>query len=344
MDGLTKEIIELIDGDNFSKAIDRLHDLEAQESMDNTLSVLLSAVHERLKLRISQNALPVEEIETSKAALKSRIIHALEAVQGSATLASEKRQPQNIHHVLLLIHGIRTHADWFQTVEEVFSVETSLEVVPIRYGHFDLAKFLLPAFRKAPIEKIRRELQHAREKYPHAKISVIAHSFGTYALMHAIRNDPNLELFRVVLCGSVIPEDWHFESYFITRGESTDIVNDCGVKDVWPVLARCCSWGYGASGTFGKAGVGIRDRKFPFSHSDFFNPRFISEYWVPFIRRGEIVRPNTIGVSMQSPAVIALLSSPLLSASIRAILWVGLPILLIGLAYIVALLSRGRFL
>jgi hypothetical protein len=331
------EIAELLNRGSFDDAIKTLRQMDARTGADNTRSVLMSAIYERFRLRTSQENLSTEEIEADTVELRRRLLGIAETIEQKSA-SSSNEGPKSIKHVLLLLHGIRTHADWFETVDSIFSADTCCEVVPIRYGYFDLAKFLFPfAFaRAAPIKKIKQELQNAKAKYLHAKISVIAHSFGTYALMHAIRNDPGLEIFRVILCGSVVPEHWDLESYFITREEATNIVNDCGVRDVWPVLARCCTWGYGASGTFGKAGVGVRDRKFPFSHSDFFKPRFISRYWVPFIQNGEIVKPETSGISMRSPRLITVLSSPLLGDFIRVILWTVIPSLLIVLAYVLA--------
>lgn len=334
---VAEEIVELINNGSVDDAIKALRLIEARIASDNSRSVLMSAIYERFKQRSSQKDNSPEQIEANTVELRKRLIEIVEKFAQTGELSNQE-DLKSTKHVLLLLHGIRTRADWFEIVEGIFATETICEVVPIRYGHFDLVKFLfpLPFARAMPIRKIRRELQNAKAKYQHAKISAIAHSFGTYALMHAIRNDADLELFRVILCGSVVPEQWEFENYFITRGEAINIVNDCGVRDVWPVLARCCTWGYGASGTFGKAGVGVRDRKFPLSHSEFFNPRFISKYWVPFIQSGEIVRPKTDGASMRSPALINMLSSPLIGSVMRVSLWAIIISLLVFSVYIFA--------
>jgi hypothetical protein len=338
---VTAELLAQLNEGDFEGAVATLRAMEVRAGQDNTQSVLMSAVCNRLKRRIDSEAHSLEEIGVSRARLIAQFLEAISAIERAGELSDPRNR---IQHVLLLIHGIRTHADWFETVTRVFAAESSCEVVPIRFHYFDFIKFISPFGRGAPIKEIKKQLQNARAKYPSAKISVIAHSFGTYALMHAIRNNRNIEIFRIILCGSVVPETWDFEDYFITRGESTDIVNDCGVRDVLPVLARCCSWGYGASGTFGKAGIGVRDRKFPYSHSDFFQPRFISRYWVPFIEHGEIVAPDTDGVSMEPSALATALSSPFLSAVLRMLIWTVISLFGVLIAYSLYLYIRAWFL
>jgi hypothetical protein len=337
---VTAEILDLVKEGNLDGAIARLRQMEQRAGQDNSQSVLMSAACNRFKHRIADKPQLPERIDNYRTQLVAQFRGAIANVER----AGEFSDRSGIQHVLLLIHGIRTHADWFETVTRIFASESSCEVVPIRYKYFDLIKFISPVGRGAPVRLIRKQLQNARAKYARAKISVIAHSFGTYALMHAIRDNRDIEIFRIILCGSVVPETWDFEDYFITRGESTDIVNDCGVRDVWPVLARCCSWGYGASGTFGKAGVGVRDRKFPYSHSDFFQPLFISRYWVPFIEHGQIVLPDTEGVSMKPSGLVAVLSSPLLSNFLRLFIWTVIALLGVLLIYGLYFCTRDLFL
>ena len=82
-----------------------------------------------------------------------------------------------------------------------------------------------------------------------------------------------------------VEENWH-------------AVNDCALGDVWPVLARFVTFGYGSSGRFGFGGNRIRDRFFEMGHSGFFDDRFVRQYWIPYLTEGRIVegvvdRPKT---------------------------------------------------
>ncbi|MCB1088304.1 MAG: carboxypeptidase regulatory-like domain-containing protein, partial [Verrucomicrobiae bacterium] len=58
----------------------------------------------------------------------------------------------------------------------------------------------------------------------------------------------------------------------------------------------CSTWGYGSSGTFGFRVARVRDRFHggayaKFRHSDYFNRKFVRQYWIPYILYGVVV-PN----------------------------------------------------
>ena len=334
-----QRIRELLDEGSLEEAIRELKVLERAAATDDTNSVLMSASLERMRLRYQRNAIAAADFESGKQKLVDQIrllvgnlergIEDLEPNQASlASTRSEFKTPlithevvqqsansDTVREVLLLIHGIRTHAPWFAMVDQVMTAQVPCKVVPIKYGYFDVVRFLLPVgTRGLPIQKIKNEIHRTKSKYRSAQISALAHSFGTYALMHAIR-DPSLELSRIILCGSVLPEEFDIERYFYAT-EDTGILNDCGVRDPWPVFAKCFTWGYGASGTFGFGTVAIKDRLFPFSHSQFFHRDFVSKYWVPFIRDGSIV--PTDAEAALSPG-LSILSAAIVSVPIRLV-------------------------
>jgi Putative serine esterase (DUF676) len=193
-------------------------------------------------------------------------------------------------HIVVLVHGIRTHAAWAEMVSDVIKKEMKASVLTIRFGFFDTLQFLSPFLtRKVPIKKVLRELRDLRTQNPNARISVIAHSFGTYAL-YKLLVERDVTLYRVILCGSIIPEHFRRADFHGQLGEDP-ILNDCGSHDIWPILARSATWGYGATGTFGFGTYGVIDRFNRFGHGDFFDLDFVKDYWVPFLERGEI-RPT----------------------------------------------------
>lgn len=190
--------------------------------------------------------------------------------------------------VVLLIHGIRTHASWAEMVAQLIETGTNTQVIAVKYGFFDTLRFLSPFFtRRGPIKRIIREYRDARVRYPGAKISIIAHSFGTYAVAKALE-EPDFELHRVIFCGSIAPNSLRVATYRAQLGDDP-ILNDCGTHDIYPVLAQSVTWGYGATGTFGFGTTGIRDRFSKFSHSSYFDTDFVKTYWLPFIAHGTIV-------------------------------------------------------
>ena len=195
------------------------------------------------------------------------------------------------YQVVLLIHGIRTQAEWQAMVREKIAVPGKIEVIPIKYGYFDVLRFWFPFWtRSRPIERvciqIRVALQKYRKIHPDAKLSIIAHSFGTYIIGEILRRGFDLHIHRLILCGSVLPQDFPWEQ---SQGRFDDdkVINECSKSDIWPVLAQSLSWGYGASGTHGFGKVLVRDRFHAGGHGQYFKPKFVEKYWEPFIRRGE---------------------------------------------------------
>ncbi len=196
-------------------------------------------------------------------------------------------KPVTDQHIVVLIHGIRTQGSWAEMVAGVLRQEAGVKVVAIRYGFFDVFRFLCPFFtRNEPVRRIIRELRDLRAMFPTARISVIAHSFGTYAMMKAL-GEPDISLHRAILCGCIVKEDFRRAPFRAQLG-ADDLLNDCGTHDIWPVLAKSVTWGYGATGTFGFGTTGVHDRFSKFSHGDYFDESFVRDYWVPFIRDGEI--------------------------------------------------------
>jgi hypothetical protein len=69
-------------------------------------------------------------------------------------------------------------------------------------------------------------------------------------------------------------------------------VNDCGSRDIYPVLAKISTWGYGPTGTWGIGTTGVRDRYHFIDHSGYFNAEFVNKHWAPFLKDGTIVEPE----------------------------------------------------
>jgi pimeloyl-ACP methyl ester carboxylesterase len=189
--------------------------------------------------------------------------------------------------VIALIHGIRTNATWQEQVKDLLDKHDETETYPIGYGYLDVIRFLCPRIAgKKPIERVLQELRGIRMKHRNDKICVIAHSFGTYIISKILLKHPDVQVDRLLLCGSVVPENYRWDN--IASFPSDGVVNDCGSKDIWPILAKCVSLEYGASGTFGFKTFKVTDRYHNFEHSDFFEKKFITRFWVPFVLEAKI--------------------------------------------------------
>ena len=208
-----------------------------------------------------------------------------------------------------LIHGIRDHAEYAQRVASVLESDPHIRVRPISYEYFDVVRFLLPfsSFRRKPVERITRLLRAELATRPDT-ISIIAHSFGTYIIAKILSNyEPGIIFHRLILCGSIIPDDFdwarHVHQLSLYESGGWFGINDCGMKDIWPVLAKSVTWGYGSSGRFGFGHPHVKDRFFDIGHSDFFKAEFVKDYWLPYLSNGTIVEgvldraPNSWWVS-----------------------------------------------
>ncbi|PIL19004.1 hypothetical protein P775_16710 [Puniceibacterium antarcticum] len=192
--------------------------------------------------------------------------------------------------VVLLLHGIRDFALWQNSIRHTLE-ENGFVVEPLNYGRFNLLKFLAPIsiFRRQAIKAIEKQVEIVIQNNPDAPIHVIAHSFGTYVVSLLMRERFNLRFHRVIFCGSVVPFDFDFEQ--VQDRFARPIINEVGTRDIWPALAESVTTGYGSSGTYGFRRPLVRDRWHNGAkHGYFLDRRFCTEFWIPFLRTGEIVK------------------------------------------------------
>ena len=194
--------------------------------------------------------------------------------------AEEARETNELREVVFLIHGIQDRARWQTRVKRMLEEVEGIKVIPIRYGYFDLIRFWIPFWtRQGPINRTRVEIQIGRNLHRAEHYSVIAHSFGTYAISRVMSDTRDLVLHRLVLCGCIVDREFPWEN--IQSRITNRIVNDYGTRDIWPLMARKLSWGYGDTGRYGFGGAIVQDRAHDLHHSDFFEESFIATYWKP---------------------------------------------------------------
>lgn len=212
-------------------------------------------------------------------------------------------------HAVVMIHGILTDARWFEKIEDVLKRgDHQLYPVASGYGYFDLIRFLLPlrATRNAVVAKVKRRVDNLLKEQPQIrKVSVIAHSFGSFVVGEMLRTDSTLRLHRLLLCGAILPADYPWEKHAHQIESLNDpnhvtrrLINDCGWRDVWPVFAQSITWGYGSSGRFGFQTHFVRDRFHDLGHSEFFTEKFCNEFWLSalsdgLVRDGAVERPSS---------------------------------------------------
>lgn len=199
---------------------------------------------------------------------------------------------QTERQVVVLIHGIRDWGSWHQTIME--SLESDLiTVTGPTYGYFNLFRFLAPLdFSKQPKDRVLNCIRDAQSAYPGARVSIIAHSFGSHLITSILADNPDIRVYRIILCGAVVKQDFRWAKISGQIGDEgvldkrQYIINDCGDADKWPALAASAGWRYGNSGTDGFKDPFVTDRFHKGDHSLFFKHKFVEKYWKPFINDG----------------------------------------------------------
>jgi pimeloyl-ACP methyl ester carboxylesterase len=224
--------------------------------------------------------------------------------------------------IVVLIHGIRTFAEWQDKVKNEFSQDLNITVIAIGYDYFDLLRFWCPwYFRNAPIRRVEQQLRNITSENSHAKLVVVAHSFGTYIISKILKSSPDIRIERLLLCGSIIKTDWRWD---LVPQRPKLILNDVGDRDIFPVLAKATSWGYGASGTFGFKAQEVNDRFHHCKHSDFFELDHIKNYWVPFLKEAHIAQSDYSASRIQPSKIIKIVNVVPLKSLLAGLVVLGM--------------------
>jgi hypothetical protein len=97
---------------------------------------------------------------------------------------------------------------------------------------------------------------------------------------------PYLRFNKVLLCGSILPEDFPWD-VLIDRGQVQAVRNEYGARDFWTRMAQIFVPGTGTSGLrgFSRTHERLEQEKFDFSHSEYFARGHMEERWLPFLKR-----------------------------------------------------------
>lgn len=226
--------------------------------------------------------------------------------------------------VVVLVHGILTFGEWQQVfVDELNLVAPSVTVYPISFGYCAW-RFVAPrSMRERYVARVESELLAARREHPNATLVVIAHSFGTYLVSEVIRRNASIKLDRLILCGAVVRRDYDWQT-IRQRPRHPNVVNDVGMLDNWPIVARHLKSDYGDAGRFGFGTIGVYDRWFSLDHSGFFTRDHFRKFWAPFVTRGQVVpSPDSANRSAPSLAKAIFYHSPGITIA-AALIVVGL--------------------
>jgi hypothetical protein len=244
-------------------------------------SATVTAISETIVLRVSETSFTL-------LAVKYSFLWRGLALELATRLRGRNKLVVPLKTIVILIHGIRTRAEWQEKVAPILE-DSNTTVIPIRYGYLDIFRFWCPIWtRLASISEIEWKVSRAIFENKNAEVVVIAHSYGTYAISNIIKNNPLINISRMILCGGIVRRNFKW-------GEIRNlpkILNDCGSRDVLPMLASSLTWGFGESGRCGFGTPEVSDRFSDHNHSGFFEKNFVKEHWKPFVDSGKITQTN----------------------------------------------------
>ncbi len=273
--------------------------MQSQPEIGDRLIADRSAQALRLLSDLRNNSLEDSRNNTSKQAKRKTAPH--ESIADPIPAGGRKKESASEkHRLVILVHGIRTRAEWESRIRYLLEQNAKIEVVPIGYGYFDVFRFLFPiGTRRHPVHEVLYKIRDTLQQHSNEDIEIIfvGHSFGTYILATILRENPDIRPQRILLCGSIVSRKYRWDQL---PNRPTAVLNEAGSRDVWPILAKSATWGYGSTGTFGFQTPGVRDRYHDLAHSDYFKSGFAEKYWVPWILHG-IVEPTSYETNDRPP-------------------------------------------
>jgi pimeloyl-ACP methyl ester carboxylesterase len=140
---------------------------------------------------------------------------------------------------VIAIHGIRTRGAWQEQLQWLIDREYRVSV-PFRnwkYGKITSAALISSRQRALVnrfVDDVRRAEGDLAGVFADAGVppaEVVAHSFGSWIVAHALQAEPELQLGRLVLVGSIVRPNWDWETP-LGRGQIHAVLNYCGDRDL----------------------------------------------------------------------------------------------------------------
>ncbi|MEJ1966428.1 MAG: alpha/beta fold hydrolase [Gammaproteobacteria bacterium] len=142
----------------------------------------------------------------------------------------------SISRVVVLLHGIRTRGVWQKQLTPTLSAAGFLPH-PLDYGNFGAGALVAPWARRRQVEWLHNELDKIAESTRSERVSVIAHSFGTYMVGEVLRKYPQHRFDKLILTGSILPTDYPWAEK-LDDWQVSFVHNEHGSLDPWPNRAR----------------------------------------------------------------------------------------------------------
>lgn len=198
-------------------------------------------------------------------------------------------------HVVILVHGINTWADWVHAAKPVLEDHDDIRVVHPKYGKFGVIPFLLPTklFALGPKRRVLNAILTEANRPTTKRLSIVAHSFGSYLIGEILKTNDHVRLHRVILCGSIIKQKFNWLRYQhkigTDRSPEKHVLNLCAKGDWWPTIANFVTFVYGRGGVKGFFDNShVEDVFRDGGHSSQLTPKIARDDWVPFLCDGTL--------------------------------------------------------
>ena len=250
------------------------------------------------------------------------------------------RVAPNPTDILILVHGIRDFATpWYSRANRVFRDDEHVKVIGVKYGFFNAINFLAPFdWSQKPYQILVDAYDAAIKRYPNSRISIIAHSFGTFLVARLLEKHPTVKLHRVLFCGSVCKEAFDWQGVLPHIKGVPAVFNECGTTDPWPAMAKALNGRYGAAGRHGFGGGDPTSSYFEGGHSVFLEESHMRNVWRSFVLCGTIHKGNADGSS--ALLIEVLLTIPFATPFLRlvtvfvwSLCYLTVPLLLLSVVY-----------
>lgn len=202
----------------------------------------------------------------------------------------DRKAPRDVPWVLVL-HGMNTHGTWQEELTWLIA-RSYKRMVPVAiYKYGTVRPGALFAWRQRMI--LRRVIakfvalsEQARDAELSSRPDVIAHSFGTWLIAHALA-DPRVRIGRLILLGSIVRPDFPWQQW-IDEKKVEFVLNHGATKDFWVKAAQFAIPDSGPGGRIGYLAPVRNVAAEGLGHSDYFNPQsrmrdLFTTVWRPFL-------------------------------------------------------------
>jgi hypothetical protein len=162
-----------------------------------------------------------------------------DAFVGQKPIEAQNRTFTGPQDVVFVIHGIRANnRTWVEQIRLLIQQKwPTVSCIGPDYGFVSALRFAIPPLRRRRLAWFKDAYSEALARNPSAKFNFIGHSNGTYLLGESLRSLPDMCFERVVLVGSVLPNDYPWNDRLKDK-QVASLRVDCSCYD-WPVGWLC---------------------------------------------------------------------------------------------------------